>query len=123
MRPTDYVTVTLKGLGKNAKTFIMPFAVGKRVEDFIAARAKPSKTEDSIPARQVLPDLADDTMRPATVLRGARYKAGLTQKSLAKRLGVHQHHLSEMENGKRPIGKQMAKRFAEALSCDYRLFV
>ena len=94
-----------------------------RVEDFIAARVKPSKTEHSIPARKVLPELADDTMRPATVLRGARYKAGLTQKSLAKRLGVHQHHLSEMENGKRPIGKQMVKRFAEALSCDYRLFV
>ena len=123
MRPTDYVTVTMKGLGKSTKTFVMPFAVGKRVEDFIAASAKPIKREDSIPARQVLPELADDTMRPATVLRGARYKADLTQKNLAEQLGIHQHHLSEMENGKRPIGKQMAKRFAKVLHSDYRLFI
>jgi len=123
MRPTEYVTVTFKGLGKKAKTFVMPFAVGKRMEGFIASNIKPAHAEKSIPARQVLPELADDTLRPAAILRGARYKAELTQKELADRLGIRQHHLSEMENAKRPIGKQMAKRLAEALDCDYRLFV
>lgn len=38
--------------------------------------------------------------------RGSRYKAELTQKELAEKLGVKPHHISEMENGKRPIGKK-----------------
>ena len=74
-------------------------------------------------ALKVLPELADDVKRPATTLRGARYKAAMTQKELAGKLGLRQHHLSEMEHGKRPIGKQMAKRLGEVLRCDYRLFV
>ena len=34
--------------------------------------------------------------------------------------GIPQHHISEMENGKRCIGKERAKKLAEALHCDYR---
>ena len=123
MHPTDNVTVTLRGLGKKPKTFVMPFAIGKCVEGFITASLKPAHAEKLIPAREVFPELDDDVLRPATVLRGIRYREELTQKELAKRLGIHQHHLSEMENAKRPIGKQMAKRLAEVLGCDYRLFM
>jgi DNA-binding XRE family transcriptional regulator len=122
MRLTDFVTITFDGLGKQPKTFIMPSATGRRIKNLIASMEQPGGDE-SIPARKVLPELADDRLRPATLLRGARHKAGLTQKNLAGRLGVHQHHLSEMENGKRSIGRQMARRLAKALRCDYRLFV
>ena len=31
--------------------------------------------------------------------------------------------ISEMENGKRPIGKETAKRLASALNMDYRVFL
>ena len=79
--------------------------------------------EKSILASDVLPDLADDALRPATMLRGSRYKAGWTQKDLALALDMKQHHVSEMENGKRPIGKAMAERLAEVFECDYRVFV
>lgn len=57
-------------------------------------------------------------------LRGARGKEGLTQKQLAFMVGIAQHHISEMENGKRPIGKETAKKLAEALNVsDYRIFL
>ena len=56
-------------------------------------------------------------------IRGARSKEGLTQKQLATMIGVAQHHVSEMENGKRPIGKEMAKKLAAALNIDYRVFL
>jgi DNA-binding XRE family transcriptional regulator len=57
-------------------------------------------------------------------LRGARSKEGLTQKQLAALVGIAQHHISEMENGKRPIGKETAKKLAEALGiADYRVFL
>jgi transcriptional regulator with XRE-family HTH domain len=37
--------------------------------------------------------------------------------------GIPQRHISEMENGKRPIGKKNAKKFAEVLKIDYRVFL
>jgi plasmid maintenance system antidote protein VapI len=37
--------------------------------------------------------------------------------------GIHRRHLSEMENAKRPIGKENAKKLAEALNTNYRMFL
>jgi DNA-binding XRE family transcriptional regulator len=56
-------------------------------------------------------------------LRGARGKEGLTQKQLAELIGIAQHHISEMENGKRPIGKETARKLGKALNIDYRVFL
>lgn len=56
-------------------------------------------------------------------IRGGRGKEGLTQKQLAELTGIAQHHISEMENGKRPIGKETAKKLAAALNMDYRVFL
>jgi DNA-binding XRE family transcriptional regulator len=53
-------------------------------------------------------------------LRAYRNREGLTQKQLAELTDIPQHHISEMENGKRSIGKERAKKLAEALLCDYR---
>jgi DNA-binding XRE family transcriptional regulator len=61
--------------------------------------------------------------RGGVSLRGARGKEGITQKQLADQVGIAQHHISEMENGKRPIGKEMAKKFATILAVDYRVFL
>jgi DNA-binding XRE family transcriptional regulator len=49
-------------------------------------------------------------------IRGGRGKEGLTQKQLAELIGIAHHHLSEMENGKRPIGKETARKLASALN-------
>jgi plasmid maintenance system antidote protein VapI len=37
--------------------------------------------------------------------------------------GIPQRHISEMERGKRPIGKETAKKLAVALKTDYRVFL
>jgi ribosome-binding protein aMBF1 (putative translation factor) len=56
-------------------------------------------------------------------IRGGRGKEGLTQKQLSALTGIAQHHISEMENGKRPIGKETAKKLAKVLNIDYRVFL
>lgn len=49
-----------------------------------------------------------------------RLRKGMTQAQLADVVGVRQHHLSEMENMKRPIGKRLAKQLAKILDIDFR---
>lgn len=56
-------------------------------------------------------------------LRGLRSREGLTQKQLAEMIGVKPSHIFEMENGKRSIGKNMAKRLAKALRTEYKVFL
>lgn len=60
---------------------------------------------------------------PAQVLRGLRHREGLKQKDLAAALGISPAHLSAMEHGRRPIGKEMAKRLAKALGTNYKVFL
>ncbi len=73
---------------------------------------------ESIPWEKVFPDY-----NSTVALRGSRHKESLTQKELAELLGISQMHISEMEHGKRPIGKEMAKRLAKVLNVDYRVFL
>lgn len=124
MRHINEVKVTV-GSGRSARSFSLTSRQAREVEAFISTRLKKAtaEKEKTVAAEKVLPELADDALRPATMLRGARYKADMTQKELADVLGIRQHHLSEMENAKRPIGKQMAKRLAEVFKSDYRLFI
>ena len=60
---------------------------------------------------------------PGVFLAGARHREELSQRALADMTGIPQRHISEMENGKRPVGKTNAKKLAEALNVDYRLFL
>ncbi|MDL2269318.1 helix-turn-helix domain-containing protein [Desulfosarcina sp. OttesenSCG-928-A07] len=53
-------------------------------------------------------------------LRGARYREDVSQRQLAKLTGVSVQNISAMENGRRPIGKEVAKRLAAVLNVDWR---
>ena len=79
-------------------------------------------TSESVPWREAYPEYSDEDL-PGVCLRGSRYKEELTQKQLADITGIPQRHISEMENGKRPIGKEMAKRLGKALNISYKVFM
>lgn len=76
---------------------------------------------EAVPWQQAL-NVRDEDL-PATCLRGGRTKEGLTQKRLSEITGIPRCHISAMENGKRPIGKKMARILATALKLDARLFL
>ena len=80
------------------------------------------ESTDSVPWREAFPDLTDDQL-PGTSLKGARVKEGITQKQLAELTGIKQHHISEMEHNKRPIGKKMAKKLGSILSMDFKKLI
>lgn len=75
------------------------------------------------PWREVLRELRPTEPIEAGILRGARSKEGVTQTRLSELTGIPQRHISEMEQGKRPIGKESAKKLATALKTDYRVFL
>ena len=60
---------------------------------------------------------------PGVVLRGLRNRDDLTQTELAKKTGMLQSHISEMENGTRSIGKTTAKKLAQVFNTDYKVFL
>ncbi len=115
MRHTDEVTLTLKGLGK-PKTYLLPRVIAEELEAYIDSQVN----RERISASSLFPAVFDSVQGPATALRGLRLREELTQKQLADKLGIRQHHLSEMEHGKRPIGKEMAKRLAEVLNTNWK---
>jgi DNA-binding XRE family transcriptional regulator len=79
-------------------------------------------TSDSVPWREAFPEYKDEDL-PSVCLRGSRHKEGLTQRQLSDITGIPQRHISEMENGKRSIGKEMAKRLGKALNIGYKVFL
>ena len=93
---------------------------GKLVEaqQAMASYGAIAQEPESVPWEKVYPDFDG-----SVALRGARKREALTQKDLAHLVGVGQTHISEMEHGKRPIGKDMARRLARALKVNYRVFL
>lgn len=50
-------------------------------------------------------------------LQRRRIEAGLNQRELADRAGIHRSHMSWLERGKRGASPRVLKRLAEALDC------
>ncbi|MCX6990372.1 MAG: helix-turn-helix transcriptional regulator [Chlamydiae bacterium] len=86
-------------------------------------RVKVVVKEKSLPWREAFKQRLRKHSEGGVMLKGCRSKADITQKDLAEALSISQHHISEMENGKRPIGKEMAKRLAKFFETDYRVFL
>lgn len=59
----------------------------------------------------------------AVALRGLRCREGLMQVAFGEILGIKQTNISQMELGKRPIGKTIAKRIAKFFKSDYKIFL
>ena len=80
------------------------------------------EARETVPWREGFPAWSDAQF-PGVALAGARHKESLTQVQLARLTGIPQRHISEMEHGKRPIGKDRAKKLAEVLKVDYHIFL
>lgn len=101
------------------------FLVTKRQVESVVKLIQDLEVEDveSLPWRTPVQDLLDAYSEPGAVLRGARAKEALSQTELAAKLGIPPSNISEMESGKRSIGKNMAQRLSKILKINYRVFL
>jgi len=76
---------------------------------------------ETVSVEEAFPEYTSNPM--GTALSGYRHREGLTQIELSRLTGIPQRHISEMERGKRPIGKEAARKLAKALRCDYRVLL
>ncbi len=112
-RRTDKITLFFEGPKENEREAIIVLkALG-----FMNT----VKNADSVSWRDAFPEFAFN--EPGTCLVAARHKKSLTQENLSGLTGIPRRHISEMENGKRPIGKKTAKKMAEVLDVDYRVLL
>lgn len=110
------VTITIPH-SKKLSYQIDPLRV-KELEKFLKKYAQ----EDAPEAWEILAKERIERYKKAgLVLRGMRYREGMSQKELAQKSKVSQNEISKIENGKRAVGDKVAKRLAAALNIDYRL--
>lgn len=116
--PTDEIRVTFTG----------PISmVGQALEamrslgfEEAEKEAGDQRSKDSIPWQE---SVHFDEIHAGSYLSGARFREGLTQAALSERTGIPRRHISEMENGKRPIGKANARKLSKALNLDPRVLL
>jgi ribosome-binding protein aMBF1 (putative translation factor) len=101
--------------------FVGPMAHAEAARTALQALGFQEEPE-TIPWREALAPIPEAEL-PGRMLRAARHKEDLTQIQLAKLTGMPQRHISEMEHGKRAIGKERAKKLAGVLKIDYHVFL
>jgi ribosome-binding protein aMBF1 (putative translation factor) len=114
----EYVEIHLRGIPSDRAELVK--AAIEKILDLAEISFQKTEKDDAklYSIEEVFPDF-----HIGTALRGLRSREGLTQKQLGKMIGAKPSHISEMESGKRTIGKEMAKRLAKALRTNYKLFL
>ncbi len=112
------VTISIKGTQK------VSYLPEKNIEKLEAFLEKYSDTSNkSITWETLANDRIAKYKKSGLVLRGMRYREGISQKDLAKKSKVNQTEISKIENGKRAVGEIVAKRLAKALNFDFKLLI
>jgi DNA-binding XRE family transcriptional regulator len=99
----------------------------RRFRDVPPSKLRPLLTllkdyeDDSVPWRELAKDRIESAGSEGAYT--ARKRLGLTQQELAEKLKMPQGNVSQLEVGKRPIGKALAKRLSKVLELDYRVFL
>ena len=105
-------------------TFVGPWTRRKEAVTSLQALgfvATSAPADAAVSWRTAFPEYTDE-MLPGVCLAGLRQRESMTQAELGARTGIPQRHISEMEHGKRPIGRETARKLAAVFGVSYRLF-
>lgn len=117
----EQILVTIKISRHEKRSSYIPLKSLRKLEAFL----QENKKEDQKPVawRVLAKERLEKYKKAGLVLRGARYREGISQKKLAEKTGISQENISKIENGKRTVGEKVAKILAKELNIDYRLFL
>ena len=119
----QFVTLERSARGKNI-SYRVPAKVFKELDQY---RVDESEESGNIDSDSFLNDLSASCKvqlsQAAMNLKGLRVREDITQEVFAKKIKIAQSNLSAMETGKRPVGKELAKRIGKKFNVDYRLLL
>ncbi len=116
----DTFTVTVRSK-KTRRQFLLPKS---KVQGLICLMERfEVHDKNKLETEDLFSDLNKKYTKPGAILKGARLKENLSQKKIADKLKISQSHISEMEHGKRPIGKRMSQRLSKILKVSYKIFL
>ncbi len=105
----------------NEKEYHIPMRIMAKYQ--VNVLQKGMAADDSVSSDEIFAELNKKYPKASNLLKGVRYREGSNQSEFAQRINVTQANLSKMENGKRPIGKEIAKRIAKIFGVNYRYFL
>lgn len=106
------------------KTYAIPKTIANQYvldEKKLKKQKKIKKPVTTI--KTMFDNLENQYTKAGVLLKGLRARENLSQIEFAKKIKVTQANLSNMENGKRPIGKIIAKRIEKVFGTNYRYFL
>jgi len=108
-------------LHNKKKSYNIPLSHQKELEKVLEEYLEDDDT--SVEWEVLAKDRIEKYKKSGLVLRGMRYREGLSQKQLAEASGITQNEISNIENGKRTVGKKVAEKLAKVLNFDYRMLL
>ena len=100
------------------------YAIPKKIVEKYIVDEKPKKQKKATGSiKSLFAKLDEKYTKAGSLLKGLRLREGLSQVAFAKKINVTQANLSNMENGRRPIGKIIAKRIQKKFGTNYRYFL
>lgn len=102
-------------------TYAIPKNIANKYLMEVDTTKKPKKTSPTI--KSIFDKLDKKYTKAGALLKGLRLREGLSQIAFAKKINTTQANLSSMENGRRPIGKTIAKRIEKIFGTNYRYFL
>ncbi len=101
------------------------YAIPKNIANkYVVEDEKPKKSKKASPTiKSIFAKLEEKYTRAGALLKGLRLREGLSQVAFSKKIKVTQANLSNMETGRRPIGKNIAKRIEKVFGTNYRYFL
>ena len=99
------------------------YAIPKNIADQYRVHSIEKEDKETVSAEELFKDLREQYTKAGALLKGLRARENLNQIEFAKLINVTQANLSKMENGKRPIGKTIAKRLEQVFNVNYKYFL
>ncbi|HLB41380.1 MAG TPA: helix-turn-helix transcriptional regulator [Gammaproteobacteria bacterium] len=100
------------------------YAIPKNIADkYVVDEDKKKRKKPLVSIKTIFEKLEKKYTRAGVLLKGLRLREGLSQVAFAKKINITQANLSNMENGRRSIGKVVAKRIEKVFGTNYRYFL